>query len=401
MLLDLISPVGTWEDGNLVSNVFGNDKEVTNVVLFNRSIITEPPHDQTTPPIEQITFYQPGVGTSLDLISRLRAGAIGSGLMDNVREAYCFISCNWMPGDEIYLFGFSRGAYTARAVSGIISKFGLLTRRGMDGMGYVLDAYRRGDFEHPEKMEQLKYEHISNVPIKFIGVWETVGSLGIPDLYLLGWRAEPLDFLFGQINRQYQFGDTEIHPNVEIARHAYFLLPCFIDVRLALNEDRAEFAPTVWKLPAENNSTDLKQVWFAGEHSSVGGGDPTYGLSDIALAWMLQELKDTTGLHFDVKYLEKSRETIAPIPTSVPWACGPYSEPDTGIFILGGRKQRTPGKYLTQKEVDHGYETNEFVHESVMVRMKLMGRKYKHPKLDHLEVASLGDLEKKLKWSDM
>ena len=171
------------------------------------------------------------------------------------------------------------------------------------------------------------------------------------------------------------------------------------NLRLALNEDRAPFFPTVWKLGPDNDSTNLKQVWFSGEHGSVGGGDTDYGLSDISLAWMLQELKDNTGLQFDLKYVEMSRETIAPTPLTVPWACAKFADPDTGIFTLSGRKYRTPGRYLSQRDIDHGYETNEYIHESVMVRTKVMGRAFKHPSLNHLDVTPLGELEKKLSWS--
>jgi uncharacterized protein (DUF2235 family) len=209
--------VGTWQDSD-----DGTMLSPTNITLLSRAIL------QTTKAgIEQIVFYQPGIGTSLDAWTRFRTGAFGNGLMDNVREAYGFIVHNWEEGDEIYIFGFSRGAYTARSVAGLICRFGLLTKRGMDGIGQVLDAYRKHLLTQPGEVEILasKYERRSaNVPIKFVGVWDTVGSLGIPDLYILGIRASAFDFVLGKINQQYQFSDTDLHPMIQYAFHAYQLI---------------------------------------------------------------------------------------------------------------------------------------------------------------------------------
>ena len=132
---------------------------------------------------------------------------------------------------RIYLFGFSRGAYTARATAGVICKFGLLTARGMDGIGYVLDAYGKHQLTDPKVVADLasKYERREgldkankwSIPIKFVGVWDTVGSLGIPDLYIFGMRASLFDSVLAKINEKYQFADTNLHPNIEFAFHAY------------------------------------------------------------------------------------------------------------------------------------------------------------------------------------
>jgi uncharacterized protein (DUF2235 family) len=197
-------------------------KSPTNVTLLSRAILET--SVAKNPGTEQVVLYQPGVGTSLDKWTRIKGGTFGDGLMENVREAYEFIGHNWESvHDEIYLFGFSRGAYTARSVAGLICKFGLLTKRGMDGIGYVLDAYRAHLLTQPTEVAKLAalYERKSaNVPIKFLGVWDTVGSLGIPDLYILGIRAWAFDFLLSKINEEYQFSDTDIHPMIEHAFQA-------------------------------------------------------------------------------------------------------------------------------------------------------------------------------------
>ena len=218
--------LGTWDNANT-----GDPSESpSNVVLISRSIHK---HSTIKNPAEQIVFYQGGIGTdALGAYSRLKAGAFGAGLMANVREAYAWISHNWCPDDEIYLFGFSRGAYTVRSIAGLICSFGILTRRGMDGIADVLNAYRQHQFKDPDYLRALgeKYERVAPaVPVKCIGVWDTVGSLGIPDTYILGKTLWPVDAILGRINAQYQFSDTNLHPNVEFAFQAYkFFFKCIM-----------------------------------------------------------------------------------------------------------------------------------------------------------------------------
>src|SRR6202035_1320818 len=141
--------------------------------------------------IVQIVYYQAGVGTNFGKVNKLWGDATGAGLWQNIREAYGFICHNWAPLDEIYLFGFSRGAFTARAIAGLISQFGLLTKRGMDGFWHVMQAYTHGKFRDDTREATIrelgaKYErhtpHIP-IPIKFIGVFDTVASVGMPNVY--------------------------------------------------------------------------------------------------------------------------------------------------------------------------------------------------------------------------
>lgn len=143
--------------------------------------------------------------------------------MEYVREAYSFIVHNWSHGDEIYLFGFSRGAYTARSVAGLISRFGLLTKRGMDKFGDVIAAYEDPDLDkHPERLKGIEGAEVKSMPrITFIGVWDTVGSLGMPDAYFLGMKLQGLSWLIAQGNKKYEFHNTELHPNVDFAFQAY------------------------------------------------------------------------------------------------------------------------------------------------------------------------------------
>jgi uncharacterized protein (DUF2235 family) len=214
----LSNDAGTWQDSEESTMV-----SPSNVTLLSRAIlpISKQP---TNPNVEQIVYYQAGVGTSYGQLQRVAAGAVGAGLMEHVREAYGFIVHNWRPGDEIYLFGFSRGAYTARSVSGLISVFGLLTKRGMDGIAIVLDAYRHKKLSDPATFHTLtsNYERSAvNVPVKVVGVWDTVGSLGIPDLYIGGWKPPGIAAVLDAIDENYQFADTNLHANVEFAFQAY------------------------------------------------------------------------------------------------------------------------------------------------------------------------------------
>lgn len=135
--------------------------------------------------------------------------------------AYVYLCHNWCPGDEIYLFGFSRGAYTARAVAGLVCQFGLLTKAGLEGFGRVYERYTSDTLdEEAVKTLSAKYERIANVPIKFIGVWDTVGSLGVPQFYICGWRPWLINYLL-QKTRTFQLHRVELYPNIEFACHAY------------------------------------------------------------------------------------------------------------------------------------------------------------------------------------
>ncbi|KAL0259614.1 hypothetical protein SLS55_005351 [Diplodia seriata] len=275
----------------------------------------------------QIVYYQAGVGTGPSLTEKLLGGGTGSGVSENVREAYGFLANNYQHGDAVYLTGFSRGAFTARCIAALVDAIGLLTKTAMRHFYRVFE-----DFEHAgeegyrtsiteeipefhielssagkslierrkeylaEYFRELKRLHKTReIPIQAIGVWDTVGALGIPTTALLqrvglpAFLADPL-----MTPNPYRFTDTTIGKNV---RHAF--------QALALDERRSSFSPTIWEQPdAESDQarTVLKQVWFPGAHADVGGSEPDSGLADVSLAWMMSEL-ETAGLEFDEAYL--------------------------------------------------------------------------------------------------
>ncbi len=235
--------------------------------------------------VRQLTCYLKGVGAGLPWLGHLAGGAFGWGLSANVRDAYRFVVENYAPGDELFFFGFSRGAYTARSTVGLIRNCGVLRPEHAGLLGEAYRLYRdRDKATGPDSPGAVGFReahaHEDVTPIRFIGVWDTVGALGIP---LSGGR------LLHLINRRWQFHDMTLSSTVQSAFQA-----------LAVDEHRKSYVPAVWKpsaKPAERNQ-EREQVWFAGAHSDVGGGYREHDLSDIALRW-LADRAGRCGLGFD------------------------------------------------------------------------------------------------------
>lgn len=263
---------------------------VTNIEKIARTVQTDRPCPDG---VQQVVEYVAGVGVGY-AADRILGGAFGLGLFNNVRNAYRFLALNYAPGDEVFVFGFSRGAYTARSVAGLVGSIGLLTRAGMirDGvLRQALDLYRlRPAQETPEELARRKEtiaafraEHChpaETTTIRFLGVFDTVGALGVP----------------GMLRTGHQFHDITLGRGVELARQA-----------LAIDERRRVFEPCLWAVPTDEVDLQVgsgtggrprvKQVWFAGAHSDVGGGYPEQGLSNSTLRWMSDEAR-AAGLVF-------------------------------------------------------------------------------------------------------
>jgi Uncharacterized alpha/beta hydrolase domain (DUF2235) len=265
---------GTW-------NTPDNGDSPTNVVKMMRSIRASAADG--TP---QVAFYDRGVGTG-NPFDRFVGGAFGRGLVENVQDGYRFLADNYERGDEIYVFGFSRGAYTARSLAGFIGYCGLVPKTLMDLLPAVWLAWQDRDNPSDEQRALLREvcsEACSEVRITCLGVWDTVGSLGIP--------VESLQW----VNRgRYEFLNTKLGENVDHAFHA-----------LAIDEMRGPFGPALWQEPDHNGNKTVEQVWFAGVHSNVGGSYLDDGLSDLALQWMIERVRATCGLEFDEDYIEAS-----------------------------------------------------------------------------------------------
>lgn len=227
---------------------------------------------------EQRTFYHRGVGT--DDGERIRGGLFGFGLSRDVRAVYRFLVQEFEPGDELFFFGFSRGAFTARSTIGFIRNCGILRREHADRIDDAYRLYRsQADRTRPRgtEAELFRQSFAHSTPVRFVGVWDTVGALGIP---LTGGR------LVNLLNRRWQFHDTRLTSHVEAAFQA-----------LAIDERRAPYQPAIWQAPDPADDQRLEQVWFAGTHSDIGGGNPDPTLSEIPLRWMTDRAR-SCGLEF-------------------------------------------------------------------------------------------------------
>lgn len=218
----------------------------------------------------QEKHYVEGVGNKP--LSRLTGGAFGAGLSDNVKDAYAFVVEHYEPGDELFFFGFSRGAYTARSCVGFIRNCGILLPHNANRLDEAYELYRNRDANTKPGTSaaeefRARFGHPAPNPIRFVGVWDTVGALGIP---LSGGG------LLNRFNKRWQFHDTKLSSTVESAFHA-----------LAIDEKRPSFTPTIWDPTPAGSGLERAQLWFAGDHSDVGGGHAERGLSNVALHWLV------------------------------------------------------------------------------------------------------------------
>ncbi len=266
---------GTWNVRDQIDKATGK-RHPSNVTKVARGIKARDSHG-----VDQVVYYHDGVGTAGGL-DRFTGGAFGDGIQANIRDLYRFIVYNYEPGDELYLFGFSRGAFTVRTLAGFLKLVGLV---GKDDDYYVPDLYTCYESSKgPGTPEWTAAFHNVNPrhpcpPIRFIGVWDTVGALGAPG------------FLGQLLNRgKYQYHDVGLNEFIENAFHA-----------LALDERRVPFTPNIWSRPP-GWAGRLEQAWFAGVHSNVGGGYSPDGLANEALHWIVEKA-ESLGLEFDSDYL--------------------------------------------------------------------------------------------------
>lgn len=274
---------------------------VTNVVKLARSIRPVDPEGTM-----QVVFYDWGVGTGGGG-DKILGGAFGKGIDRNIQDAYRFLVHNYAAGDDFFFFGFSRGAYTVRSLVGLIRNCGLLKKIHSHRIPDAYALYRSPDRPDSPKARRFRERCSRQVKVSFLGVWDTVGALGIP-LRLFGRRNQ----------EKYGFHDTKISSIVLNAYHA-----------LAIDEKRKPFRPTIWK--TKKGRKNSAQVWFAGVHSDVGGGYADAGLSDKALLWMAEKA-ERCGLALNRAYLgrilaEDSPETLHNSMTAAYKRLGTYIRP--------------------------------------------------------------------------
>lgn len=284
----------------------------------------------------QVAYYDPGLGTDM---RRLTGQLFGRGFTKNVLDCYHFIFQNYQAGDNIFLFGFSRGAATVRSLSGFIHLFGILPKCREDLIRDAFRIYQITDTEKRLKESQELVEKNSTMwcKIKFIGVWDTVAALGYPGKYLsvLFERFYP--------HKSHSF---DLSDSVEYERQA-----------LSIDEERKTFNPVIWNALDESQPVDrLKQVWFCGVHTDVGGGYKEEGLSNITLKWMIREATDKGLLLY-----EKGR------------AFKKYEQAVSDINdVMHNERAKFPGTLFrrlqrTWNDKDYGIAC---IHESVQKRIK-------------------------------
>ena len=325
---------------------------------------------------KQVAFYVDGVGSTS---SRLLGGAFGLGTGARIRHLYRFLVQNYQPGDRIYAFGFSRGAYIIRALVGLIDKCGIIDKNNSVeivekkfgfqrrnrlntsiGLSRAIKlAYRSYRLHYTSRfllfVRNIMKPAISQAPtsdefrskyslsghetIEFIGIWDTVSAVGMP-------IKEVNAFLEWLI--RYEFPDQILPCNVRQACQA-----------LALDDQRATFWPILWNESSQNDNDRIKQVWFAGAHATIGGGHYDDDLSLIPLAWMMDEAKQSSCLGLNENFFQeiKSRANSS----------GKLHESRTGFKSLYRFKPRIVSDICSP---DHSNLGKPIVHHSVIDRIK-------------------------------
>lgn len=229
--------------------------------------------------VEQETWYDPGVGTG-GFLDKWTGGILGDGLSKNVRDAYAFLAEKHREGDQIFLFGFSRGAYTVRSVAGMIRKCGLVRDPDPALIRQAYDLYRTRH-ENPDAPEAAAFRarHSREADVRFLGVWDTVGALGIPGA------------LRGRVAARHKFHDVGLSRIVKEAYHA-----------VAIDERRRAYQATLWDTETLKGREKVEQRWFVGVHRNVGGGYRDPKLSDEAFVWIARKAQDA-GLVLDEAWM--------------------------------------------------------------------------------------------------
>jgi uncharacterized protein (DUF2235 family) len=274
--------------------------------------------------VPQRVYYKEGVGTKP--WEMLRGGAFGYGLSQNVVDAYEFLVEQYEPGDQVFLFGFSRGAFTARSLGGLVRKSGILRPAERGRVKEAFQLYR--DQQKPTDPGPTGFRAKYSQPefrIRYIGVWDTVGALGIP---ILGPRwVKPI---WQQVNKRWSFHDTKLGTHVDGAFQA-----------LAIDEQRSVFEPTLWHQQPDAVGQVLEQAWFAGHHCAVGGGLTDPALPDIALLWMAER-----AVKFGLELAPGALDRLQPDPMAG------FGDSRSGIYKLTRPLHRPIGEARTDGRVD-------------------------------------------------
>ncbi|MBV8131418.1 MAG: DUF2235 domain-containing protein [Alphaproteobacteria bacterium] len=321
---------GTWNRPDKNSDLAARVE--TNVCRFYEAI----PSGKLPGGDVQKKWYDTGVGTNW--YDQITGGSCGIGIDQKIRKGYQWLTENYPDADpsdtEIFILGFSRGAYTARSLVGMIRNCGLLLPENAHRVGDAYALYRQRDESADTNQAQVFRDRYSReIKIKFLGVWDTVGALGIP-LHALHWLNA----------KEYAFHDTELSRIVENAAHA-----------VAIDEFRVDYQVTLWA-PIIKPDQDVEQRWFSGAHADIGGGYESRLLSDITLAWM-QRKAGAVGLALDNSQI--------PVIAKANWIHPPT---DSYQQFLDGLYANTHPRFFRAMQIGDGL--NEVLDESVVNRCR-------------------------------
>ncbi|KAL2262716.1 hypothetical protein VTK26DRAFT_305 [Humicola hyalothermophila] len=374
-------------DGTWLSSDEGVETVPSNVAKLARAI-SKTGIDAKGKLVDQVVLYQSGLGTGDFPFQQAIAGGIGLGLDREVIHLYDFISNNYEPGDELFFFGFSRGAFTIRSAASLTTEVGVLASSQMSRFPEMWKAYRANTSGRSFRKSQWYMNNkeelgLTDVTVKVVGVWETVGALGVPEWPLVHYLTK----LGIPINKQYAFHNTKV------SKHNEYLFQA-----LAIDEKRLTFPPTLWHKTEDGPTKDLQQCWFPGVHTNIGGqGEIQRDLGDheeigyITFAWMVDNLSgmltfneamisDLIEQHRRALNRNNSLEEL-----SNGWGCGPIIDNFAGLqgafFRLLGRKDRTPGAYPRDPGDGITGATNESFHPTVRVRRRNLPAGYNPPSL--------------------
>jgi uncharacterized protein (DUF2235 family) len=317
---------GTW---NKPSGVTDPEQSTdTNVFRFMQSV-----RPRTADGVEQVAWYNSGVGT--EWMNRLRGGAFGLGLDKHILDGYARLCEIYEEGDCVYVLGFSRGAYTARSVVGMLRKCGLLHDSSAPRVAAAYHLYRNAKLRPGDAEPTLfRRENSCEIEVHFLGVWDTVGALGIPMEVLEDWNL-----------KKYAFHDTRLSKIVRNAFHA-----------LAIDEHRYPYQPTMWEVSDGDRPQRVEQVWFPGAHADVGGGYANQPLSNPPLRWMQRRAREC-GL--EVNVLAEPAAEAAQLEFLAP-ATDSYAQ------FVGGAYAKIHPRHL--RPIEPG-RNSERIHRNVMRRL--------------------------------
>jgi uncharacterized protein (DUF2235 family) len=262
---------GTWSTPEETSDGIAAP---TNVCKMKEALAATSPDGR-----QQLVYYHDGVGADGNVIAHVAGGISGDGIDGIIKACYAWLNQNYQDGDEMFLFGFSRGAYTVRSLAGLVRKCGLLKPAFAGKVDDAYAFYRDDTVPNAPAAVAFRAQYSLERYVTFIGVWDTVGSLGIP--------IPALQFLD---RAKYEFHDVALSRTVTYAYQA-----------LGVDEQRLSFEPCLWEKQEAPGQT-LEQVWFTGSHSSIGGGYADAGLSDLTFDWMRRRAA-AAGLGFDAAFL--------------------------------------------------------------------------------------------------